>query len=84
MRTRDDGALTPHLLGARGLAAPRRPARQTAMRVGSAARGRRVVQGQGSPPGAWELPPQRDIGRSVAARVWRRWALPRPGDAGVY
>ena len=58
-RNGDDGALAPRLLRARGLAALRRPARRTAVRVGPAARGRRGVCG-GRVGVAGEPSPQRD------------------------
>ena len=55
----------PALLGAGRVAATRRPARRTAVRVGPAGRWRRGVCG-GRVGGAWELPPQ----PYIAAR-WR-------------
>ena len=65
IRSSDDGALAPRLLGAAGRAAPHRPARRTAVCAGCAVRGRRVcaVVGLG---GRGELPSQRGIGRSLS------------------
>ena len=72
------------LLGAGVVAAPRRPARRAAVRAVSTARGRRGCAAVGL-GGTWELPPQRDSGRSLsscvaaaaglAAVAW--WGLPR-------
>ena len=73
----------PALLGAGVLAAPRRPARRTDVRVVPAERARRAGAAVGL-GGTRELPPQRGIGHSVTAPVWRRRALPRAEDAGVY
>ena len=54
--------LRPALEGVGAVAATRPPARRTAVRTDRTARARGEARGRAK-RGAWELPPQRDVGR---------------------